>query len=57
MKEYTFDEVVEELEKCGCNLADVAVGRMMDIIEEQTGIYPKWSDIAPDWVLRNCFGR
>lgn len=54
---YTFSKLVDEMMKLGMNLADVAVGRMMDIIEEQTGDYPSWSDIAPDWVVRNCLGK
>lgn len=54
---YTFSQLVTRMERMGNNLADVAVGRMMDIIEEQTGEYPSWSDIAPDWVVRNCLGR
>ena len=54
---YTFRQLVDRMERMGNNLADVAVGRMMEIIEEQTGDYPSWGDIAPDWVVRNCLGR
>ena len=55
-KKYTYDNLVEIMEKNGCNLAEVAIGRMMDIIEEQTGNWPSWSDIAPEWVVKNCLG-
>ena len=34
----TFHELVRILYDRGCNLADVAVGRMMDEVEEETGI-------------------
>ena len=45
----TFQELVELMYDRGCNLADVAIGRMMDMIEEETGIWPDWDEIAPDW--------
>ena len=54
---YTYRQLVARMERMGNNLADVAVGRMMDIVEEQTGEYPSWSDIAPDWVVSNCLGK
>ena len=38
----TFHELVKTLYDRGCNLADVAVGRMMDEIEAETGIWPDW---------------
>ncbi|MBQ6673949.1 MAG: hypothetical protein IJM77_04960 [Spirochaetia bacterium] len=50
----TFHELVKALYARGCNLADVAVGRMMDEIEEETGIWPDWDETAPDWVLANA---
>lgn len=50
----TFDELVRRMKKNGANLADVAIGRMMDIIEEETGTFPNWDDDAPQWVLDNC---
>lgn len=42
-----------ELEKDGMNLAEVALGDMMDIVEEQTGRFPHWTDTVPDWIMRN----
>lgn len=50
----TYRELVERLEKNGANLGEVAVARMMDIVCEETGDYPDWSDKAPDWVVNNC---
>ena len=57
MKTYTFSKLVDIMEASGCNLADLAIGRMMDIIEEQTGKFPNWEDIAPNWVVKNCIGE
>lgn len=54
MKNYTFSELVDIMESNGANLADVAISRMMTIIEEETGRFPNWTDKAPDWVLKNC---
>lgn len=54
MKGYTYEELVEIMEQKGSNLAEVAIGRMMDIVEEQTGNWPSWSDVAPEWVIKNC---
>lgn len=50
----TFNEIVKHMEAKGNNLAEVAIGRMMDIIEEETGIFPDWNDVAPEWVVKNC---
>lgn len=52
----TYRELVERLEKGGANLGEVAVARMMDIVYEETGGYPNWSDEAPEWVVNNCVG-
>lgn len=53
-KAYTYDKLVNLMRENGSNLADVAIGRMMIIVEEETGVFPDWSDIAPDWVVANC---
>lgn len=50
----TFSELVKHMEAKGNNLAEVAIGRMMVIIEEETGIFPEWDDEAPEWVENNC---
>ena len=57
MKNYTFSQLVNQMERLGNNLADVAVGRMMDVIFEETGKYPNWNDTAPEWVVKNCLGK
>ena len=56
-EKYTYQQLVDRMESKGNNLADVAVGRMMDIVEEQTGTYPDWNDVAPEWVVKNCIGH
>ena len=56
MSKYSFNDLETIMNKNGCNLADIAIGRMMDIIYDETGEYPSWSDIAPDWVVKNCIG-
>ena len=48
---YTFQQLVDILMDNGANLADVAIGRMMDSIEEYTGKWPDWNDVAPQWVV------
>lgn len=56
MKKYTYSELVKIAKKNGANLADVAIGRMMDDIAEETGKWPAWSDEAPEWVVKEVFG-
>ncbi len=56
MENYTYRKLVEHMEKMGCNLADVAVCRMMEIVEEQNGDFPSWNDTAPEWVVKTCIG-
>lgn len=48
----TYTELLEwEEEKTNNNLADVALGRMMIIVEEETGKFPSWDDEVPKWIL------
>ena len=56
MKNYTFSQLEEMMFEKGNNLADVAIGRMMTMIEEETGQFPSWNDNAPAWVVKNCIG-
>jgi len=49
----TYKEILKKAERNGMNLAEVALGRMMDIVEEETGEWPKWNDEAPEWVHKN----
>ena len=53
-KNLTYSELLDIMYKDGNNLADVAMGRMMNIVEEETGNFPNWSDIVPEWILKNC---
>lgn len=57
MANITFSQLLHRMEANGNNLAEVAIGRMMDIIEEQTGIFPDWNSTAPDWVVNQCLNR
>lgn len=50
---FTWRQLEEKLRKAGNNQADVAIGRMMDIVEEETGERPDYGDIAPARVVRN----
>ena len=50
----TFDELLNFLYDRGDNLADVALGRMMDSVEEETGHWPSWTDEVPEWILEIC---
>ena len=57
MKQYTYSELLDITETRGDILADVAIGRMMDMVEDETGEFPDWEDIAPSWIVRNCLGE
>lgn len=50
----TYSELLDVMYENGNNLADVALGRMMIIVEEETGKFPNWSDIVPEWIIKNC---
>ena len=52
----TYNELLEKMENLGYNCAECALGRMMDIVEEETGEFPEWDDKAPDWIIKNCLG-
>jgi len=56
MKKYTFHELVDIAMERGANCADLAIGRMMDEIEEETGHWPGWNEEAPEWVVRLTIG-
>lgn len=51
---YTFSQLVDLMVSRGCNNADIAIADMMDIIETETGKWPNWDDIAPEWVVKQC---
>lgn len=31
-------------------IPDCTLGRLMDTVEEETGKFPKWDEIIPEWV-------
>ena len=49
----TYSELLEKAYANGMNCAEVALGQMMDIVEEETGKFPGWSDAVPEWVIKN----
>lgn len=49
----TYSRLLAKAEQDGNNCAEVALGRMMDIVEEQTGSWPNWNDQVPEWILNN----
>lgn len=48
----TYKELLEKAEQNGMNLAAVTLVRMMDIVEKKTGVWPNWTDEAPEWVCK-----
>lgn len=53
----TYAELLEQLAGKGNNLAEIALGSMMAMVEEDTGTFPSFDDKAPKWVIDNCLGR
>ena len=55
MKQYTFEQIDDAINRTGNYtsrlLRTQALGIMMDEIAEETGSYPKWEDVAPEWVI------
>lgn len=49
----TWQYLLDALIRAGANdyHADNAIGRLMDAIEDETGIWPDWDSIAPDWAI------
>ena len=53
-RKMTYTKLLEWAEEnTNMNLADVALAEMMDIVEEETGTYPRWNDEVPQWILDN----
>ena len=50
----TYNQLLEDMYNRGANCADIALGRMMDMVEDETGEWPSWDDAAPQWVIDNC---
>ena len=55
--QYTFSQLLNIMERCGNNLAYLAVGRWMDAVELQTGTFPEWDDFAPEWCVNLALGK
>lgn len=53
MKSYTYEEILYIFEERGL-LVETALGRFMDQVYEDTGVYPDWSDKAPEWIVNFC---
>lgn len=53
MKSYTYEEILYILEERGL-LVETTLGRFMDQVYEDTGVYPNWSDKAPEWIVNFC---
>ena len=53
MKRYTYDEISSILEEQGL-LVETTLGRFMEQVEEDTGVFPDWDDYAPDWICNFC---
>ena len=54
---HTYQQLVEIMEMAGNNMASCAIERMMVIVEEETGVFPDWSDFAPNWVITQAFNK
>lgn len=48
----TYSDLLDRIDEMGLSCGDIALGRMMDIVEEQTGKWPSWEDKAPAWILK-----
>lgn len=53
---YTYRDLIVKLEMNGCTLADMIISRMMVIVEEETGKFPDYGELAPDWFVEQCIG-
>lgn len=50
----TFAELARAMYAAGYTMADAAVDRMKDLIQDETGIWPDWDEPAPTWVIAAC---
>ena len=55
-KRMTYRELITWAE-ANTNFTDpeLTLGQMMDVVEEQTGVWPNWDDQVPEWIM-NEFG-
>jgi hypothetical protein len=56
MNKYTYSDLIKIARKNGANLAEVAIGRMMDEVYEETGKWPSWNEEAPEWIIKEVIG-
>ena len=47
----TYREIAEALAGAGDSLGDMRICSVMDAVMKETGIYPDWDEIPPDWLL------
>ena len=47
----TYREIAALLSEDGDIFGDMRIEAIMDTVEEETGIYPDWDEIPPDWLL------
>ena len=47
----TYREIAAFLSTDGDIFGDMRIEAIMDTVEEETGIYPDWDEIPPDWLL------
>ena len=47
----TYREIAAALWETGDTLADTRVAGLMDSVEEETGLFPDWDEVPPDWLL------
>lgn len=50
----TYAEIARALFNKGYTMADAATDRMMDLVQDETGIYPDRDEPAPEWVIAAC---
>lgn len=50
----TYAEIAGSLYEKGYTMADAATERMMDLVQDETGIWPDWDEPAPTWVIVAC---
>ena len=47
----TYREIAAALSAAGDCLGDVRICSVMDAVAEETGIYPDWDEVPPEWLL------
>ena len=47
----TYHEIAVALWEAGDALADLRISALMQSVEDDTGIFPDWDEVPPDWML------